>query len=167
MDRVGPELLARLLTEYGPPLVLYARQWCDAPEDVVQEAFLELMRQAKAPQRPAAWLYRVVRNRALDESRAAQRRQRRESATAYRGEPWFLPALDQPLDAAEATRSLEQLPIEQRETIVARLWGGLCFEEIAELTGTSTSSAHRRYQAGLAALRERRENPCSPKIDPR
>jgi RNA polymerase sigma-70 factor (ECF subfamily) len=163
MDRIGPELLARLVAEYGPALVLYARQWCDVPEDVVQEALLELMRQKRLPERPVAWLYRVVRNRALSESRSAQRRQRRESAVAHRGEPWFVPALEQSLDAVEATRSLEQLPLEQRETIVARLWGGLSFEEIAELTGTSTSSAHRRYLAGLTALRERLEKPCLPK----
>lgn len=166
MDTIGPDMLARLLAQYGPALVLYARQWCRWPEDVVQEAFLELMAQTRAPEQPVKWLYRVVRNGALDQSRSAQRRQRRESAAAHRGEPWFLPSTDQRLDAAEATRSLEGLPIDQRETIVARLWGGLSFDEIAELTGTSTSTAHRRYQAGLATLRERLENPCTPTNNP-
>ena len=160
MDLDTPELLAKLLDEHGPPLVLYARQWCNAPEDVVQEAFLQLIRQKKPPDRVVPWLYRVVRNRAISVSRSQSRRQRYESAAAYRAEPWFLPVEDDCLDAAAASRALEELPLELRETIVARLWGGLSFDEIAELTETSISTAHRRYQAGLAALRARLENPC-------
>ena len=49
MDRAGPELLARLLDQHAAALALYARQWCDSPEDVVQDALLELVRQPKLP----------------------------------------------------------------------------------------------------------------------
>ena len=50
-------------------------------------------------------------------------------------------------------RALEQLPPEQREVIVARLWGGLSFEQIAAVAGCSASTAFRRYEAGIEALR--------------
>ena len=36
------------------------------PEDVVQEAFLLLVRQVVAPDNPVGWMYRVVRNRAIN-----------------------------------------------------------------------------------------------------
>ena len=165
MDAVGPELLTRLLDEHGGPLVLYAQQWCHAPEDVVQEAFLRLMREKPIPENVVGWLYRVVRNGAISASRAAARRRRHEAAAAGHDEPWFKPSDSERLDAATATRALKQLPIEQRETIVARLWGGLSFDEIAKLTEVSTSTAHRHYQAGLAALRERLGAGC-PKKNP-
>ena len=155
MSTVGPEFLTRLLDAHGAALVLYARQWCRSPEDVVQEAFLQLIRQETRPDNPVGWLYRVVRNGAISASRSASRRVRREAAVAHRGKPWFHPSHRQTLDAAAATEALRRLPIEQRETIVARLWGGLSFDQIAELTGSSTSTAHRRYQTGLSALRER------------
>ena len=58
------------------------------------------------------------------------------------------------MDAQSAAAALQRLSLEQREVIVARLWGELSFEDIAEMTGTSSSTAHRRYQAGLASLRE-------------
>ena len=45
-----------------------------------------------------------------------------------------------------------------REAIVARLWGGLTFEEVARLQGCSLTTAHRRYQAGLARLHARLES---------
>ena len=163
MNVVGPQLLTRLLEEHGAALVLYAQQWCDTPEDVVQEAFLRLMRQTSAPENLVGWLYRVVRNVAISTSRSAARRSRREAAAAQHGEPWFTASEGDRLDAAAATAALKQLPIEQRETIVARLWGGLSYEQIAELTGSSTSSVHRWYQAGLAALRERLGVACPKK----
>jgi RNA polymerase sigma factor (sigma-70 family) len=161
MGILSPEVVTQLWDEHGPALVLYARQWCDAPEDVVQEAFLLLVRQSVAPDNPVGWLYRVVRNRAINAARSRERRSRREGAVAARGEPWFEGAAGDRLDALAATESLKCLPIQQREAIVARLWGGLSFDEIARLSGTSTATAHRCYRRGLAALRERLDESCS------
>jgi RNA polymerase sigma factor (sigma-70 family) len=155
MDILGQEAITRLWHEHSAALLLYARQWCDAPEDIVQEAFLLLVRQSLAPDNPRAWLYRVVRNRAINAVRTGGRRQRRETATAARGEPWFDADEGQRLDAAEATDALKQLPPQQREAIVARLWGGLSFEEIANISGSSLSTVYRCYHRGLATLRER------------
>jgi RNA polymerase sigma-70 factor (ECF subfamily) len=157
---MGPELLGRLVDEHAAALALYARQWSTAPEDIVQEAFLKLVAQRQPPQNPVAWLYRVVRNAALSATRSEKRRQRRETLAATRASSWFIASEGTGLDAETATVALAALPIEQREAIVAHLWGGLTFEQIADLAGTSASTAHRWYVAGLAALRERLGIPC-------
>jgi RNA polymerase sigma-70 factor (ECF subfamily) len=102
----------------------------------------------------------VVRNGALTARRAEERRRKHEARAAARQPAWFVPAEGAGLDAATATQALAGLPLEQREVVVARLWGGLTFEQIAELIGTSASTAHRLYQAGLTALRERLHVPC-------
>jgi RNA polymerase sigma-70 factor (ECF subfamily) len=152
------ELLGRLLDEHAAALELYARQWCDVPEDVVQDAFLKLASQRKLPDRPLPWLYRVVRNAAIDAGQAARRRRIHESTAACQTDPWFETAPDDrpgTIDPEEATEALRILPLAQREVIVAHLWGGLSFEQIAELTGSSSSSAHRHYTEGLTVLRER------------
>jgi DNA-directed RNA polymerase specialized sigma24 family protein len=70
MRVMDPEFLGALIDRYSAALVLYARQWCTAPEDVVQEAFLKLVQQREPPLQPAAWLYRVVRNGAISQARA-------------------------------------------------------------------------------------------------
>jgi RNA polymerase sigma-70 factor (ECF subfamily) len=152
---MDPEILGRLLNEHGPALTLYARQWTDAPEDIVQEAFVKLVGQRTMPEHPVPWLFRVVRNAAIGAARARQRRLRHEVSAAQQATAWFVPSEGMALDAEAATRALQTLPIEEREVIVAHLWGGLPFEEIATLTDTSSSTAHRRYVAGLTALRER------------
>jgi RNA polymerase sigma-70 factor (ECF subfamily) len=167
MSPLCPEDLSRLLDEHGSALVLYARQWCETPEDVVQDALVHLVRQAVPPENPVGWLYRVVRNGAIAAARSAERRSRREAAVARPGEPWFCATNGDRLDATAATRELAQLPIEQRETIVARIWGGLSLEQVAELTGSSISTVHRWYQKGLATLRERLGGECPEKKTPK
>ncbi len=158
---MDPDLLGALIDRYSAALVLYARQWCAAPEDVVQEAFLKLVQQPEPPQQPAAWLYRVVRNGAISQMRATRRRQTHEARAAGRAPAWFIPPDDPTgLDVARVTAALGELPGEQRETIVAHLWGGLTFEQIGQLSGSSAATAYRRYAAGIAALRQRLGEPC-------
>src|SRR5215470_3357986 len=156
---MSPSDVARLIDAQAAPLVLYARQWCDAPEDVVQEAFLKLVRQSRPPQDAVAWLYCVVRHGALDAARRARRRQRRESAAA-RPVRWFVEPEVDGLDAETAVAALQRLPPEQREVIVARHWGGLSFEQVAAAAGCSASTAFRRYTAGVESLRRQLGVPC-------
>src|SRR5262249_10698297 len=145
---MSPSDLARLIDAHAAPLVLYARQWCDVPEDVVQESFLKLVRKGHALDDAVGWLYRVVRNGALDAAKMARRRQRRESAAA-RPVRWFVEPEVESLDAETAVAALQRLPPEQREVIVACHWGGLSFQQIAEVVGCSASTAFRRYTAGV------------------
>ncbi len=157
---MGPDELGRLIDRHAAALTLYARQWCAAPEDIVQEAFLKLVRLRDPPRDALAWLYSVVRNTALTALRAEGRRRRHESEAAARAPAWFTPDPAGPLDTAAVTAALQKLPADEREAIVAHLWGGLTFEQIAQVAGCSSSTAHRRYLAGLSSLRERLHVPC-------
>jgi RNA polymerase sigma factor (sigma-70 family) len=150
---MSPTDFARLIDGHAPALVLYARQWCDAPEDVIQDAFLKLFRRSRPPEDVVAWLYRVVRNGALDAAKIARRRQRRESAAA-RQVRWFVEPEVNGLDAETAAAALERLAPERREVIVAHHWGGLSFEQIGAVAGCSASTAFRRYTAGVEDLRK-------------
>ena len=151
-DRLG-----RLIDQHAAALELYARQWTDAAEDVVQVAFLKLTQQRHPPDNPAAWLFWAVRNGAINAAIAAQRRRRHEShaASSTAGSAPRPENHPDALDPAVAEAELQELPLEQREVIVAHLWGGLTFEQIGQVSGTSSSTAHRLYAAGLSTLRER------------
>ena len=114
--------------------------------------------QARAPPAPpgdpVAWLFKVVRTTAIDRGRADRRRVQREAASA-KPERWFAESEIEGLDAEAAVAALEALPAELREVIVARLWGGMTLEQVASVAGCSLTTAHRRFEAGIAALRER------------
>jgi RNA polymerase sigma-70 factor (ECF subfamily) len=152
---VDPDEFIRLVDRHSAALELFAAQWTTAPADVVQEAFIQLCRQDPLPERVVAWLYRVVRNGAISAARSEGRRRRHEATAAGLAASCFEPSPDAAFDAAVATEALQHLPESEREVIVAHVWGGLSFEQIADAFETSSSTAHRRYQAGLAALRER------------
>jgi RNA polymerase sigma-70 factor, ECF subfamily len=59
-------------------------------------------------------------------------------------------------EAALALQSaLLELPEEQREVVVLRVWSGLTLEETASLTEVSLNTAASRYRYALNKLRER------------
>jgi RNA polymerase sigma factor (sigma-70 family) len=155
MSGVAADTLGQLWDAYAPSLSAYARQWCRSAEDVVQEAFWHLARQQSLPPSPAAWLFCVVRHRSISAARSEKRRRNHETTAAEKRPAWLMSAPGVKLDAETVCNAMDDLPVELRETMVARLWGGLSFEELAQLTGVSISTAHRRYEAGLAALRRR------------
>jgi RNA polymerase sigma-70 factor (ECF subfamily) len=151
MPSLEPRELGRLYRQHAPALRLYARQWGEGSEDLVQEAFVRLAQQLSPPDQVLPSLYRVIRNQALADNRGAIRRRQRETRQGDYASTllnWFADAGDQ-LDAQEATRLLGELSLEFREVVVARLWSGLTFAEIAELVGCSLPTAQRRYQAAL------------------
>ncbi len=160
---MSPELLERLLTEHGAALELFAMQWTHAPDDCVQDAFLQLVRQPKLPRSIVSWLYRVVRNRAISMRRMTERRRRHESLAATDDAAWFEPARGAAVDKEDVVKALQALDDRFREVVVARIWGELSFEEIAEVVGTSISTAHRRYEAALRQVRERLGLSCPTK----
>ncbi len=146
------EQLRTLIDAHGRALALYARQWCSDPDDALQEALIELLRQSTAPDNPVGWLYKTVRRRAQNMARSEKRRAKHQRRAGEQRELWSLPvdeALDAPVDLQQV---LTQLPQLEREIVVARIWGERSFGEIAELVGRTTSSVHRRYQRALTEL---------------
>lgn len=159
---IDAELLGRLLDRHGRALALYAAQWTGSADDCVQEAFVELARQRVVPEHVVGWLYRVVKNRALNAARSARRRRERESRAV--ADRFVIDAQRASLerdDAAAVVEALNSMDAGDRELIIMRIWGGLTFEEIAAAQSIAVSSAHRQYGRALENLRTILEPTCS------
>lgn len=148
--------LAGLLDTHGGPLAAYAAQWTTSADDCVQEALIELAGVDPPPRHPAAWLYRVVKHRALNHARGERRRGRREQL-AWQARLQSGVAGDDRRDLLDAVAALPEL---EREVTILRIWGGLTFEEIATVLGQSSSTLHRRYTQAIESLRQQWEAPC-------
>ncbi|HVJ82102.1 MAG TPA: sigma-70 family RNA polymerase sigma factor [Planctomycetia bacterium] len=148
------------MDRYAGALSLYARQWCASPDDVVQEAFIKLGGMSSPPPTVGAWLFHFVRQRAISAGRSDRRRKRHEqrAAQAGPGAGWFEHDPSASLDADAAVTALARLASDEREIIVAHLWGGLTFAEIGALMKSSAATAHRRYASGIEALRRALED---------
>ena len=116
---------------------------------------MKLMSARRKPDRPVPWLYAVVRNQAISLYRSATRRRRRERERAKGDSGWFVANSQDRIDAKAAAEALKNLPTQQREAVVAHLWGGLTFEEMGQVLECGSSTAHRRYTGGIEALREK------------
>ena len=138
-------------------MIFFARQWvpCHADaEDVFHTAFLRFWQNRKGVRDPLAFLYTCVRRTALNWIRERNRRQNHEQQT--QPQPLFATSTSQLAEIETNTKiqqALSQLPVEQREVVVMRVWGELSFPQIAEVLSTSASTADTRYRAGLKQLR--------------
>ena len=167
MTHSDVEQLTRVVSECAAALVLYARQWLDAAsaDDAVQDALVALLALRQPPRNPQAWMYRAVRNAAIDAARATDRRRSREQSVAQARREWFDCRQDALLDAQAAEQSLRQLSPEHREVVVLRIWGDLGFAEISQIMQLGVSTVHDRYKAALGELRSALEQPCQTKIN--
>jgi len=148
---MNSKLLEKLILANHRSLELFAAQWTAVPEDCVQEAFLKLHRTTESIDNPRAWLFRVVRNLAIDAGRSEASRKRREQLVGQ-SKSWFVEQQESPFDISEIQSALQKLPAEQREIIVARIWGKLTLKEIASAFQIATSTVHRRYELGIKQL---------------
>ena len=158
----GDTSVEELFDAHSRALLLYARQWAgaNAAEDVVQRVFVRLLSQSPLPAEPRTWLFKCVRNEAIDAWRSDHRRGRREQAVAIDAHAWFKSHPHDRLDAAAAQSAVQCLPTELREVVTLRLWSGLTLSEIADVTGVVPSTVHKRYEAAIESLREILEKPC-------
>jgi RNA polymerase sigma-70 factor, ECF subfamily len=154
-----PEEWATWLDRHGPALVLFARQWAASrhdAEDVVQEAFVRFWRSRHRTTDPVAYLYTCVRRCALDSWRTQGRRSRREKLAARTlTQSYFAGPPDEDERRVAVEAFLRDLPDDQREVLVMKIWGGLSFPQIAETLGISANTVSSRYRYALDKLRAR------------
>lgn len=147
--------------DVGPKLLLFARQWASSPadaEDIVQEVFVRFWRRERSFEtRNVPLLFTMVRHAAIDWRRRNERRRNRETfavadASTTR-EPLFEAAMAD-RDRAEAIEcALADLPHEQREVIMLKVWGELTFAQVAAVLDIPQNTAASRYRYALEALR--------------
>lgn len=142
----------RLYDRKAAALVLYGRALGlshNEAEDVLQDTFLVLLQLAAPPSQPEHYLLRAFRNRALNFRRSLWRRLARE-LESWR---WFERSDDESPAERAAMRCLANLPAEQREVIVLKIWHDYTFEEIGRLLELSPNTVAGRYRYGLQKLR--------------
>ena len=118
-------------------------------EDVLQETFLTLMQMPFAPQKPEHYCVRSFRNRALNYKRTMWRRLTRE----WESLRWFERQPDESPEERAAMKALADLPVDQREVIVLKVWHDCTFEEIGGLLDISPNTAAGRYRYGLQKMK--------------
>ncbi len=159
--------VAGTLERFEVPLTAYARRLLGdehQARDVVQDVFLRLCQQDRAVIEPvlAPWLYRVCRNRVIDEQRKARPMNSVDSAvldatTAHTVD------VDAPAEThdqlAQALAAVSTLSAPVQEVLRLKFSHGLTYREIADVTGLTVSHVGVRIHEGMTILRRRLAGP--------
>lgn len=145
--------LGRLVNDIAPALLAMAHGRGLDAEDIVQQAFLALLKASVPPSSVPAWLFGTVRKLALMQVRANGRRERREKGAARH--EVCLPR--DPARSLDLEMVMAELDADDRDMVLARVHGGLSCEEIGTMMGVSATTAWRRLDAAMAAIRLRLE----------
>ena len=172
-NRNGAVDWAAWLQEYGPRLLLYARQQtrCEADaEDVLQEALVQLVHAVDSGAfkgENSQWLsysYTAIRHQAMDKGRREEVRKQyaeHEQESMKEGEadePWLHCAADNEYLRERVERLLKSLPKEYAEVVVLKIWGEHTFQEIADMTSTKLPTITSRYRYAMQAMRKALED---------
>jgi RNA polymerase sigma-70 factor, ECF subfamily len=129
----------------------------DAADEVLQETFIRLVRRRgklALVENLYAYVCAVARNEAL---RYVERRSRDlQRLKPLTGADLFPEADDvERRDTAQAVvEGLHRLGPEQREVVELKIYGGLTFREIGDVTGVPLQTAATRYRSALERLKE-------------
>jgi RNA polymerase sigma-70 factor (ECF subfamily) len=135
-------------------------------EDIFQDAFLKMiktMREGRYSEQGKflPWAMRVAHNLCMDHFRKVRNNipvtlpDGMDISQLFGGTTETASdKMEQRQVNASVRQLIEQLPEEQREVIVLRMYGDLSFKEIADLTSVSINTALGRMRYGLLNLRK-------------
>ena len=131
-------------------------------EDAVQEVFARVARERKQPARvrnPKPYLFTATRNAAYSVLRSKRRKQDLHDAIRAGLEVGAsVGEVEHPLECAVLSEAFSELPLEQREVVLLKVFEEMTFQEIAGAVGASINTVASRYRYGLARLRQTLED---------
>jgi RNA polymerase sigma factor (sigma-70 family) len=146
-----------IVRRYGRPLTRYAAAIVGGrAEDITQDAFskaLLALRRNGAEIELRPWLFRIVRNTALNDLRDSPPTAE-APAEVIAGGAGPAEELERREELADLMRRLQSLPEAQRAAIVMRELEGLSHEEIANALGLSDGGARQAIYRARQALRD-------------
>lgn len=160
---IDTDFVVRLFAREGPSLVRLARLFTDdrdSAEDIVQEAFIRMQRNAHRideVDKAAAYLRSIVLNLSRDHNRRGlmslrHRMSERRPVTVDRSVEDMIVDTEERREVVEALRDL---PLRQRDCLVLRYYFEMTEREVAAALGISQSSVKTHCRRGLAALEKR------------
>lgn len=169
-DEAFNQLVARWekkLFNYAYRLTSDREDALDICQDTLARAY-EQLPQLKDADKFSFWLFKIARNCSISRFRQDKRRpkilvpgdeeEELDLENLLEGPPEVRLDGGQGFQPGElrliVERALDQLPFEQRETIVLKIYEGLKFSEIAEITECPISTVKSRLYLGLTQMRK-------------
>jgi len=168
------EAFDTLLSRYETPVITFCYAFMrnrEAAEDLAQETFMRVFRNAKRYQPVAkftTWLYRIAANLCINELKKGKLRQNLSLDESAGPDPEGTKIIERiasdqgsPLNEVEKHeaqkligKAIDHLPDDQRHTLVMVEYHHLQYQEIAEILGVTVSAIKMRVKRARETLKE-------------
>jgi RNA polymerase sigma-70 factor (ECF subfamily) len=160
----GPDAFAGLYDRYLPKIyayLYYRVQHRETVEDLAGDTFMKALAAFESFDAEkgtfSAWIYRIARNILFDHFRKTGRRPVADAEDIWSllstGEDVARDA-DARLRMAQVDAAMTKLDAGARELLLLRIWDGLSYREIAEITGRTEDASKMAVSRALKRLRE-------------
>ena len=122
----------------------------ESAEDAIQNVFAQLLRKQDLPADLRPYVFRCIRNAALDSLRRTKMRQDSIFKVRVVFENGKTPP---PFQAEEVDRLLQTLSADERETIVLKIYNDFTFQQISEIRQVPLQTVASWHRRGLEALK--------------
>lgn len=138
----------------------------DLSDDIFQDTFIKVIKTLKTKSyneegKFLPWMMRIAHNLVVDHFRKAKKmpfQRETEEYSIFNYMTDNAPTIESQMITEQVevdlTRLLDELPDDQKEVLVMRMYQDLSFKEIAELTGVSINTALGRMRYALLNLRK-------------
>lgn len=138
----------------------------DLSDDIFQDTFIKVIKTLKTKSyneegKFLPWVMRIAHNLVVDHFRKAKKmpfQRETEEYSIFNYMTDNAPTIESQMITEQVevdlTRLLDELPDDQKEVLVMRMYQDLSFKEIAELTGVSINTALGRMRYALLNLRK-------------
>jgi len=150
--------MERIYDEYAPALytcALAVTRCAGLAEDAMHDAFCRGFRLAEVPHNLKAYMFRSVRNAAIDQVRKRNRsRSLSDDYYIFDSSTGPVELVEQKQFKRRVAAALLKLSADERETIVQHIYASLTFQEIADLRERPIGTITSWYRRGMAKMKD-------------
>lgn len=131
----------------------------ETAEDLTSKTFMKALENIKSYQAEKAsfsvWLYKIARNTVIDHYRTKKFDVNLDDVWNLSSEENILMDTDARLKMEKVREYMRELNVSQREIIMMRVWQGMNYKEIAEVTGKNEANCRMVYLRGIKILKDK------------
>jgi RNA polymerase sigma-70 factor (ECF subfamily) len=160
---VSRPTIEEVYDQYSRSLYRYAlalTSSADDAEDAVQDVFVRLSREKRLKDIESlkAYLFKATRNAAYSILRSRGWSSNLHESLCQEFDTKGIDIASRSVSSMALCEAFVELPIEQREVFVLKVYDGMTFQEIARTVGQSMGTVTSRYRYGIARLRQALED---------
>lgn len=131
----------------------------ETAEDLTSKTFMKAFENIKTYQAEKAsfsvWLYKVARNTVIDHYRTKKFDVNLDDIWNLSDKKNIVIDTDARMKMEQVREYMQELSAVQREIIMMRVWQGMNYKEIAEVTGKSEANCRMTYLRGIKILKDK------------